>query len=414
LLAVALLMLGITAGGCPPPLDQQQRCIGPFGDGLWPDVQCWNAYGDQSPFNLEVPQNPRIHANSAAMIQRLLGDISKQNRPNNLIAPQDGTGGEPTYYSTGDDPLFTVHENRPDGACPIEGHQLRIPAGARPEAGPDHHLAIIDQRIEHSDLNWEYDMWIVHHFLASDGSQQAAAPASGGELVTGWGGRLDFEGSGVTPTVPVGQYAGNSTAAYFGGLAGRVRWEDFRGGGQFQVNHALNIVIACVDGAHPAVFPAPSVAKAQACSQLPVNPNDPQGPKLSNVDAPPLGSLIQLNMTPEEIGKLKIRSWKKAWLQAMASYGMYVGDTGADGYFAIEVEAGNQYTSIGNFADQALDYAESNQWEIGQNSDRVGRLYDNSYDQNSGREEDRELVNWDQEVWSKLRVIDPCVPARTC
>src|SRR4029079_14131988 len=135
-------------------------------DGLWPDVQCWNAYGDQSPFDQELPQNLPVHANSAAMIQRLLGDISKQNRPNNLIAPQDGTGGEPTYYSTGDDPLFTVHcrndpENRPDGACPIDGHQLRIPAGARPEAGPDHHLAIIDQRIEHSDLNWEYDMWTV-------------------------------------------------------------------------------------------------------------------------------------------------------------------------------------------------------------------------------------------------------------
>jgi hypothetical protein len=383
---------------------------------VWPGPVCWNAYGDGSPFNREIPENPVVHSNSASIIQRVLGDISREEKPNNVVVPQDGTGGEPTYYSTADDPLFALHcqndpEGRPNGACPVENHQVRIPVGARPEAGPDHHLAIIDQRVEHADESWEYDMWSVHHFVATDGSQQSTAPAGGGELITGWAGRLDFDGSGVTPvTTP---YSGNTTAAFFGGMAGRIRWEDFRGGGQFQVNHALNIVINCADGDSPSVYPAPPQARGQACSKVPIDPNNPSGPKLANVNAPPLGSLFQLNMTSDEIAGLRIRSWKKAWLQAMATYGMYFGDTGATGYFAIETEAGNQYTSVGA-NDQALSYANDNHWEVGQNSDRVARFYNNSFDQTGGPADDRESVDWNADVWSKLRVLDPCVAAGNC
>jgi hypothetical protein len=413
-IAVAVVVAGV---GCSDP-QKEQRCTGPFGDGLWPEVVCWNAYGDDSPFNTEIPANPRVLPNSAAIVKRVLGDIARQKRPNNVVVPEDGTGGEPTYYSTSDDPVFTVHcrndpEGRPDGVCPVEGHMLRIPQGARPEAGPDHHMAIIDQRIQHTDRSWEYDMWKVQHFIAPDGTQHDAAPAGGGQLITGWAGRVDFDGSGVTPVAPPGQYSGNTTASFFAGMAGRIRWEDFRSGGQFQVNHALNIVINCADGDHPAVFPAPPQAKAQPCSNVPADPNNPTGPKLSNVDAPLLGSLFQLDMTADEIGRLKIRSWKKAWLQAMATYGMYFGDTGAAGYFAVETEAGNQYTSLGSW-DRALSYAKENQWEVGQNNDRIARFYDNAYDQNQGPANDRESINWDTDVWAKLRVLDPCVPNRTC
>jgi len=92
---------------------------------------------------------------------------------------------------------------------------------------------------------------------------------------------------------------------------------------------------------------------------------------------------------------------------------MYFGDTGASGYFAIETEAGNEYTSV-RAADRALSYAKDNQWEVGQNNDRVARFYNNSFDQNGGRPEDRESIDWTADVWSKLRVIDPCVPAGNC
>jgi hypothetical protein len=425
LLAALGLTLSVLAGcSCPDPANEP-RCTGPFGDGLWPDV-CWNAYADSSPFNMEIPENPTVLPNSTAIVQRVLGDISRQNRPNNVVVPENGNGGEPTYYSTGDDPLFTIHcrndpDKRPDGACPVENDEVRVPAGAVAEAGPDHHVAIIDQRVVHNDANWEYDLWKFQHFVAADGSQQNAAPATGGQIITGWAGRIDFDAKGITPVAPSGQFSGNTTAAFFGGMAGRVRWEDFAGGGQFQVNHALNITIECADGSSPAVFPSPPQAKAQACSRVPVNPNDPNCvtpndpscPKLPDTDAPPLGSLFQLNMTESQIGALKIRSWKKAWLQAMATYGMYFGDTGAEGYFAFETEAGSQYTSLGSW-DRALSYANDNHWELGQNNDRIGRFYNNGYDQNQGPAEDRETIDWDTDVWSHLRVLDPCVPAGTC
>jgi hypothetical protein len=353
----------------PPDPKTQPACTGPFGDGLWPDA-CWNPYSPDSPFNSKIPANPRVLPNSDAIKQRIFGDISRQNRPNNVVVPANGAGGEPTYYSTADDPLFTVlcrddPEKRPDGACPIEEHTLRIPAGARPEAGPDGHLTINDQRVQHQDKSWEYDMWKVKHFVAPDGMQHGEAPPAGGQLITGWGGRVDLEGSGIAPVAPTGQYSGNTTASFFAGLAGRVRWEDFQGGGQFQLDHALNITIECADGSLPAVFPVPPHAKGQPCSDVPVDPANSMGPKLSNQNAPPLGSLLQLNMSESEIGQLNIRSWKKAWLQAMATYGMYFGDTGAEGYFAIETEAGSQYTSLGS-SDRALTYAKDNEWEIGQ------------------------------------------------
>jgi hypothetical protein len=270
------------------------------------------------------------------------------------------------------------------------------------------HMAIIDQRVEHGDASWEYDLYKFDHFVAADGSQQSSAPMTGGQVIAGWGGRVDFDGTGITPVAPSGQWSGNTTAAYFAGMAGRIRWEDFTGGGQFQVNHALNIVINCADGSSPAVFPSPTQAKARACSNVPVDPSNPNGPKLSDTNAPPLGSLFQLAMSDSDIGKLKIRSWKKAWLQAMATYGMYFGDTATNaGYFSLETEPGSQYTSLGSW-NRALSYADDHHWEVGQNNDRVGRLYNNAYDTGQGPTEDRESIDWDADVWSHLRVLDPC------
>ena len=91
-------------------------------------------------------------------------------------------------------------------------------------------------------------MWKVKHFVATDGTTPSAAPATGGQIVTGWAGRVDFDGIGVTPVAASGQYSGNTTASFFAGMAGRVRWEELRWGGQLNVNHALNIVINCADG----------------------------------------------------------------------------------------------------------------------------------------------------------------------
>jgi hypothetical protein len=51
----------------------------------------------------------------------------------------------------------------------------------------------------------------------------------------------------------------------------------------------------------------------------------------------------------------------------------------------------------------------------GKNDDRVARFDNNTFDQHEGRGSDREeSVDWQTEVWDKLRVLDPCVPERNC
>jgi hypothetical protein len=120
------------------------------------------------------------------------------------------------------------------------------------------------------------------------------------------------------------------------------------------------------------------------------------------VDAPPMGTRLQLNMTEAEIEALPVPAWKKIVLRAMVEYGMIMTDTGTPHLFAIEQEGGNQYQSLG-YPDPWLDFARRNGWF----------LY--SPDQNyvGSMRLDADGVDW-RKVWSRLRVIDPCFSQGTC
>lgn len=168
-------------------------------------------------------------ANSDSIRDRILGDLSTRDRPNHLVANEAGTGGEPTYWPKADYPLYTLRcrndpEGRPDGACPIEGKQIRIPTGSQREGGPsapqglDRHLTIVDQKLTDPGVPWEYDLWKAEN-----------PPPGGGDLYFGWGGRTRLDGDGLTER-PQSGLSGNSTASHFGGLAGRVRAEELEGG----------------------------------------------------------------------------------------------------------------------------------------------------------------------------------------
>jgi hypothetical protein len=352
----------------------------------WPPA-CWRPYKADSTFNRKISGDPTLLPNSADIVDRLLNDIHGDpnvRKPNNMVANQPtGNTGEPTYYSHSNDPVFTVHckndpFGRPDGSCPIENSQIRIPAGAQIEGGAalanspgaDRHLTVLD-----TSVGLEYDLWQV---------KTNPLPAAGGPLEISFGGRTQIYGNGLSdPAVLPGQFPGDATAAHVGSLAGRIREEELE---NKTIDHALFIDINCDSG--EIVYPARG--HGHPCSAL----------GKPNTNAPPMGARFQLNMTHSEIEALdpaKFPDWKKTILRAAADYGMIFGDTGAQGYFSIETEAGNQYTSVGA-GDKWLAFAQTNGWTFyppDQNyvGDLDGHLKDGT------------------DIWSKLRVIAPILPS---
>ncbi|GGQ85632.1 hypothetical protein [Couchioplanes azureus] len=358
---------------------------GTFGPGAWPPA-CWRPFEANSPFNTRIPPNPRLIERADAIKARILGDISARDYPGHIVADPRGVGGEPTYYAQPGDPSYVIDCLSYGGNCTIDGMSVRIPAQAAPEggwsapAGADRHLTVVDQ-----STGWSYDMWQV---------RGSGLPAPGGTLQISFGGRSRIVGE-CTPGKPADgtncepdRSVGHGTAAHVAGLAGRVRVEELQAG---RIDHALNIVLECDNGGEP-VYPARG--KGQPCA--------------NTVDAPPMGALLQLDMTPQQIDALPVQPWKKVFLRAMAEYGMYFGDTGSQNLFSIEVESGNQYTAFGK-PDPWLAYGQAN-WEPYTSdgvTSYVAKLYNRPGDPDPN-------LDWMKAVWSHLRVLHPCVAERTC
>lgn len=323
---------------------------GRFARGRWPSG-CWRPYSMGSPFNRVLPAAARLAPDSAAVVGRVLGF----GRARHLVAGYADTPDDfdhPTYWSRRGDPVFRLHCYEASwGRCPIEGLEIRVPDAARAAAGADGHLTVVDQ-----DSGWEYDLYKVR-----------SKPAGGGLLEFRWGGRTRIDGDGLGSA---------ATAARFGSLAGMVRVAELASG---RIDHALFATVRCDAGRF--VYPARGMGTSCASVGLPVD------------GAPPMGARLRLAMTPEEIDALPVPAWKKTILRAMATYGMFVGDTGG-GSWGIRMESGSTFTSFG-VADPLVAFARTNGWTPYENV-RVGRLADG--------------VDWP----SRLRVIDPCVTQRTC
>jgi hypothetical protein len=311
----------------------------------------WRPYGAASPFNQPLPDSPRIAADSAQVVARLLsfGPID------HLVAGEADTADDfwhPTYYSQASDPLYTLHCYESSwGRCDIEGMQIRVPEAARPAAGGDAHLTVVDQA-----GGWEYDLYKVR-----------SKPAGGGTLEFRWGGRTRIDGDGLGSA---------ATAADFGNLAGVIRAPELAAG---HIDHALFMVARCDAGQY--VYPAGKSGRSCAALGLPTD------------DAPPMGVRLQLAMTPSQIDALAVPAWKKTILQAMARYGLIMGDTGG-GAWGIQAESGSTYTSFGT-PDPLVGFAIANLW-----TPYAGKYVG---DLRSG-------VDWAR----YLRVVDPCVSRRTC
>lgn len=374
---------GYSSANCGP-------AYGRFGPGAWP-ASCWRPYADTSPFNVPIAPGAPAHPRSAQIVGRVFGDIARHPRPANLVAHTRGSSGEPTYYVRSDDPstyeLLQV-ECIEFGSCSIDVHHLpngipvppqAVPEGTpvpsdEPHASSDRHLTIVDQA-----TGWEYDLWHVQW------------PPTGNELTIGNGGRTRVDGDGTAT-----REGGDGTAAGFGSLAGRVRAEEMLAG---RIDHALFVVIDCDDGSF--VYPA-FKRGGRDCAGA--------GKPGGNVDAPPLGARLQLRVAPSVIDGLRIPSWKKTLLHAMARYGMFFGDTGSTFAFTVETESGNQYTSLGH-RDRWLEVATENTWPL------VGaKPGDYPWEHHLGYfglDADGSTLNDDgltwAQLWRHLVVLDPCV-----
>jgi hypothetical protein len=115
-----------------------------------------------------------------------------------------------------------------------------------------------------------------------------------------------------------------------------------------------------------------------------------------------MGARFRLTLTPAEIDALEgVPAHRRAVYKAMATYGMFFGDTGGDSLFAIEMETGGQYSTLGRadrWWDMAaapdsgwIDYrAETGEW-LSRFRDDLG-------------------IDWATD----LEMVDQCVTAQTC
>lgn len=323
-------------------------------------------------------------ATSDAIVRRVIGLDTPiapgATQPANVVAYTSHTGGWPTYYASVGDPTFRVVCHEFGGGCSVADAAITLhaPAGATIQGGCgadaswDRHLTVVDQT-----SGWEYDLWHV---------STCPLPAAGGTIDVGWGGRARIDGDGIdTP-------GGNGMASGTANLAGRIRVEELAAG---RIEHALNIVIDCDDGTHV----PPATADDKVC--------------VDTTNAPPMGARFQLDMTAAEIDALPAPAWKKTILHAMAEYGMFFGDTGSSFFFDVQTEDGSMYTALGAASDPWLDFALANGWEYYEDpalgaADPFKGYVGHWHDGDDG------IASWRTQVWSRLRVLDPCVSTGAC
>ncbi len=398
-----------------------------FGPGAWPSAS-WRPYASTIPWYQKLPDIVPTRGNSTEIIKRLInqvpygtpnGGMAERNQPANLVVHDDGSTGEPTYYSKPRDPKFKLHcaptDFDPGNGCTVEGMEINIPAGALTEGHgdpfqTDDHMTVVDQA-----KGVEYDLWQV---------RTSPIPENGGVLTISWGGYTRFfDGGGRAQQPDANQRMGDGTAAGFADLAGRLRVEELAG--PQPIDHALFITVPCHDGTK--VEPANKTA-SYTCKKM----GEDRGLTLENDNAPPLGARLRLNMTSQDIDALPIPDWKKKIVRAMRDYGAFVGDTGTQYFFAIEMESGNQYTSMSNpvvkYSNRWTDFTDANKangWRHKAKTDDASYPYDHwvstmhlSGNPDEGTTYKGQPFNWKNHVWSKLVVVDECAslpdPAKRC
>jgi hypothetical protein len=323
---------------------------------------CWRPFGKRSPFNRRVGTSPRLLPRSRAVVARTARFGPAFTFEGGVAGTRDDWGAT-IYYSRRRDPRYRVHCVARWSRCEIEGARVRIPARARPAAGGDGHMAVIDQA-----ARWEYDFWQVR-----------SKPRGGGRITIRYGGRTRI---GTPDAHGLGS---NATAAHFALSAGVIRPAELAAG---RIDHALFMTVPCTNGTY--VPPATGPGVGRPCSEI----------GLPNRYAPALGQHFYVAMGKREISALRAPAWKKAVLHAMARYGMFVGDTGGGDSWGVKTESGTTYTSLGH-PDPWVRLGRRLGLPSWRSSSTGTRKY--LFDL-------RGLLDWG----SRLRVVHPCVSRGRC
>jgi hypothetical protein len=177
-------------------------------------------------------------------------------------------------------------------------------------------------------------------------------------------------------SIPIGAAVGTGLggageAASLGLAAGLLRGSELMSG---HIDHALATTAPCVQPRD--VWPSPANGRGDlTCA--------------GGGSGPHLGSLLQLNMSHAEIAATHAPVWQRAVMTAMARYGIYVVDTDSPGDTTLSLikEDDLSFTSFGY----------------------PGRL--NAFIRSTGASGEVDGVPIPV---SRLRVLAPCVPRRSC
>ncbi len=256
--------------------------------------------GQECPWNNPLPDSPTLMSNSASMISGLFGSSGGMTG-----LPDGGQSGSndfshPVYLAASTDPLVTIGSGCGTSAG-ITGTQIHIPAQARPTTSSDAHMGVIQPNGD------EYDFWDVTN------------PA--GNWTTG--STLHCSESGAYSNIVTASgsltYSATSGAAL---SAGNLRANELQNG---VISHALFVVIPSSNG-----YVYPGTANAAQGGSIPI------------------GARVQLKWTDAQIDAMTGQAaWEKTLLHQLHDYGLYVLDTGGDGYLTYKWESSTQFTSFG-------------------------------------------------------------------
>jgi hypothetical protein len=328
-----------------------------LGTGNYPSA-CWRPFADSAWTNTPLPANPRLLPNGSTYVNYMMArGTPRMFRP---VTPPGTDWAHPFFFRTGSsDPSYVISCQRPSRGLPnsVCGQTVKIPCGAMPATGSDHHMAILDQA-----TNEEWDF-----FNTQTTNLSSCTP---GTLTVDLASRVPINGDG--------RLSCGASAACVAHMAAIIRFPEIQAG---HIDHALFLVVHGCNG--QAVFPAWSG-------------NGPCAASVTNPSEPAQGQYFQLN--PAALNSLPASTspWQRTVLTAMATYGSFVGDQGANGSFEVMTESPETYRNT------------TNPWRAWANAGQTNVSWDGSYLQ----------MTWDNfpvSFWTNnLRVVDPCVIAKTC
>lgn len=264
---------------------------------------CWQPFSGTSPFNTPLPSAPALAPNSATVQQHMVQYGWALDGSTSGFTLKGG-GSRPVYFGSPSDPVMTIHctDEQGPGTCQgtngidVNGAQINVPAGARPDSNTDAHMTVIE-----TATGTEFDFWHTS--------------VSGSTLTAGAGAEVNVNSTDGTGS------AGD--AAFFGLTAGLLRPAELASG---QIDHALVITVPCTDATGRTVgytYPA-RAGWGEYCGQYWSE---------DAASAPMLGQRYQLDMTDAQIAASGAPGWEQTIMTALAHYGAYIEDTNGSWHY---------------------------------------------------------------------------------